>query len=212
MAKRLTVVISQSATRHNQAADAEERLLSELMMAPGMDATLVGSLDSVQIDSTDYLCLSGTGNQTLAVVSSLSFEQVAQQWARLQLAGQVVRRGQTSPVDQRRVIYFPLPSDTASTLQELRQLLLDQAVQTVGVTMPLSKSVQIIPPDAFRRSPAQTALGQGSGLPSSPLASIPSQPLPSQASVSPLGETPAEFEPEWPDLDRLVDDLDALDL
>ncbi|MEZ6074932.1 MAG: hypothetical protein R3C56_04410 [Pirellulaceae bacterium] len=59
MAARLTVVISQSSIRHSQATDAEERLLSELMMTAGLDATLIGALDNVQIDSTDYLCLSG---------------------------------------------------------------------------------------------------------------------------------------------------------
>lgn len=219
MAKRLTVIISQSSMRHSQAADAEERLLTELMMAAGMDATLVGPLDTVQIDSTDYLCLSASRNQTLAVVTSLSFEQLAEQWERLQLGGQVVRMGQTGRVGQRRVIYFPLSSDTAATLEELRQLLVDQAVKTVDVIMPLGKINQVSPGDVpLARSSARAAAGKSSGsdaAPASPAPSLPGppqQPLPSQLPVSRHSQAQAEPDEEWPDLDRLVDDLDALDL
>lgn len=214
MAKRLTVIISQSSMRHSQAADAEERLLTELMMAAGMDATLVGPLDNVQIDSTDYLCLSASSNQTLALVSSLSFEQVAQQWERLQLGGQVVRMGQTGRVGQRRVIYFPLSSDTAAILEQLRQLLVDQAVKTVDVIVPLGKLNKKSPGEVpLTSSPARTATGlSSSGSGSASSAPSPPLPLPAQSPVNRPGEAQAELDDEWPDLDRLVDDLDALDL
>lgn len=216
MAKRLTVIISQSSMRHSQAAEAEERLLTELMMAAGMDATLVGSLDSVQVDSTDYLCLSAASNQTLALVSSLSFEQVSQQWERLQLGGQVVRLGQTGRVGQRRVIYFPLSSNTAATLEDLSQLLFDQAVKTVEVIMPLGKNNRVRPSDVpLASSPARPAAGKPSDSESSSSSPAPSQPplpLPAHASVNRRSEAQAELDEEWPDLDRLVDDLDACDL
>lgn len=211
MANRLTVIISQASMRHSQAAEVEERLLTELMMTAGIDATLVGSLDSVQIDSTDYLCLSGFGNQTLAVVSTLSFEQVAQQWARLQLSGQVVRLGQAGAIGQRRVVYFPLLSDTAATLEELRQLLADQAVKTVGVIMPLGKTPQVSP-RGLLNSPANADTGKHSSPQASPAPPAALQPLPAQAPVSRPSAPQAEPEEEWPELDRLVDDLDALDL
>lgn len=213
VAKRLTVIISQSSMRHSQAADVEERLLTELMMADGMDATLVGPLDSVQLDSTDYLCLSGFGSQTLAVVSSLSFEQVAQQWSRLQLGGQVVRMGQAGPMGLRRVVYFPLTSDVPATLRELGQLLLDQAVKVVGVIMPLGKTAQPLPRSLARSSsPAQISTGKSSDSGAAPSPPAASQPLPTQLPVSQPSEMHAQLEEEWPDLDRLVDDLDALDL
>ncbi len=221
MAKRLTVIISQSSSRHSQAADAEERLLSELIMAPGIDATLIGSLDNVQPDSTDYLCLSGFAGQTLAVVSSLSFEQVAQQWSRLQLSGHVVRMGQAGVPGQRRVIYFPLTSDTPAMLSELRQLLADQAVQTVGVLVPLGRAIAASSRSLPLISSSATVVGQPGGLPptaprqqtSQSSAEQPSanQPLASRSSELPESKLAAQEE-EWPDLDRLVDDLDALDL
>ncbi len=235
MAKRLTVIISQSSSRHSQAADAEERLLSELIMAPGIDATLVGSLDNVQPDSTDYLCLSGFAGQTLAVVSSLSVEQVAQQWARLQLNGKVVRMGQPGVAGQRRVIHFPLSSDTPGMLSELRQLLADQAVATVQVLMPLgSVPLGSVPLANPRRLPLVSASAQPLADESSgpPPAAVGQQALPRQApasrvpaspvAASPVPASPVTASPanqsaderagEWPDLDRLVDDLDALDL
>lgn len=212
MAKRLTVIISQSSMRHSQTADAEELLLTELMMAAGMDATLVGSLDQVQVDSTDHLCLSGSSGQTLAVVSSLTFQQVAQQWSRLQLAGQVVRMGQTGAMGQRRVIYFPLSSDTTATLRELRQLLVDQAVKTVEVIMPPGKLAPLSP----REVPlANASAPQVASPPRS------SQPLPAPAATQPPAaplpamqpaQSQVKIDEPWPALDRLVDDLDALDL
>ncbi len=196
--------------RHSQATDAEERLLTELIVAAGIDATLVGSLDGVQPDSTDYLCLSSFGNQTLAVVSSLSFEQVAQQWARLQLGGEVVRMGQASQTRQPRVVYFPLSLDTATTLAELRQLLVDQSVKTVGLIMPLGKTARDSPrSQPLASTPTQTIVAKpGDSYAASPRAA--SLPLPSQ--VPPPNDAQAEIDQQWPSLDRLVDELDALDL
>ena len=68
--------------RHSRASDVEEALLTELMMTPGLDATLVGSLDGVQLDSTDYLCLSSF-SQNLALVASLDVADGARHWERL---------------------------------------------------------------------------------------------------------------------------------
>ena len=59
MAARLTVIVSQSARREGRLVDIEETLVTELMMSPGMDATLVGPLENIRPDSTDYLCLNG---------------------------------------------------------------------------------------------------------------------------------------------------------
>lgn len=219
MAARLTVVISQSSIRHSQATDAEERLLSELMMTAGLDATLIGSLDNVQIDSTDYLCLSGFANQRLALVSALSLEEVAEQWGRLQLGGQVVRMGEAGSAVGRRVYFFSLSSNIESTLAQLRQLLRDQAVKTVDVIMPLGKTSQSAAsprdsgsnPSGPRPSPpgrqtSPTELSQRSTVdPVMPAASIPVHSIAQREPVE-------ESEQQWPDLDQLVDDFDALDL
>lgn len=212
MAARLTVIISQSPIRHSQATEAEELLLTELMMTSGMDATLIGSLDQVQPDSTDYLCLTGFNSQSLAIISALSYEQVVEQWSRLQLGGRVVRVGQAADVPGRRIYYFGLLSNTDSTLAALRQLLLDQTVRTIDVIMPLGKPARApLKPQAdvnaeVTPSPMVT--------PSAPPARMHSPQTPPSANdrrdwtSSSLGESGDE----WPHLDQLVDDFDALDL
>ena len=201
MAARLTVVISQSSIRHSQATDAEERLLSELMMTAGLDATLIGALDNVQIDSTDYLCLSGFARQPLALVSALSLEEVTEHLARLQLGGQVVQVGQASSTTERRIYYFSLSSNIESTLTQLRQLHSDQSVKTVDVLLPLgniasSRESGSNPSGSQPSPPARTSL---------PAAAIPVQAVGQRQPME-------ESEQQWPDLDRLVDDFDALDL
>ncbi len=219
VAARLTVVISQSSIRHSQATDAEEQLLGELMMTAGLDATLIGSLDNVQIDSTDYLCLSGFASQRLALVSALSLEEVAEQWRRLQLGGQVVRVGEAGSATGRRIYYFALSSNVESTLAELRQLLSDQSVKTVDVLMPLGKTAQ---PAASSHDSGSMPSGSQTPLPvhQPPLKKLSNRPasepaLPA-ASIpvhsTAQGDSGDESEEQWPDLDRLVDDFDALDL
>ena len=205
MAARLTVVISQSSIRHSQATDAEERLLSELMMTAGLDATLIGSLDNVQIDSTDYLCLSGFARQPLALVSALSLEEVTEHWARLQLGGQVVQVGQAGSAAGRRIYYFSLSSNIESTLTQLRQLHSDQSVKTVDVLLPLGK---IAPTVASSRESGSTPSGSQPSPPAR--TSLPAAAIPVQAVGQP--QPVEESEQQWPDLDRLVDDFDALDL
>ncbi len=175
------------------------------MMTAGLDATLIGSLDNVQIDSTDYLCLSGFANQRLALVSALSLEEVAEQWRRLQLGGRIVQLGEASSAAERRVYYFSLLSSIESTLAQLRQLLSDQAVKTVDVIMPLGKAAQPL-------TNPQPPNSKPSGSQSSPSTrtTLPASPIPVHAAA--LREPVEESEQQWPDLDQLVDDFDALDL
>lgn len=174
------------------------------MMTAGLDATLVGSLDKVQIDSTDYLCLSGFAAQRLALVSSLSLEEVAEQWKRLQLGGQVVQVGKVGSASGRRVYYFSLASNIESTLTELRQLLSDQAVKTIDLLMPLGKT-------ARSAVSSQSSAIKPSVSQSSPPTCItpPAAPIPFHAAQR---EPVVESEEQWPDLDQLVDDFDSLDL
>lgn len=211
MAARLTVIISQSAVRHSRASDAEEALLTELMMTPGLDATLVGSLDGVQRDSTDYLCLSSF-SQNMALVASLGVNEVARHWERLGLDGHIIPVGHANGTPGRRVYYLPLELGPASILAHLKQLLIDRSVQTISLSLPVMAKpkslVEAIDPIAathptLNSSTAAVAQGAISKMPPAD-----QQPLTRNA-VEP---EPEASEPQWPDLDRLVDDFDALDL
>ncbi len=215
MASRLTVIISQSAVRHGRNTDTEEALLTELMMTAGLDATLVGSLDGVQLDSTDYLCLSGF-TQHIALVTSLSAKQVAEHWERLQLGGQVVQVGQAGERSGRRVYYLPLELGIQPILAQLKQLLVDRTVQTVGLSFPV-KSLPVASnpakpasaPSATERSDAVRSADATSGSPR--IIPAVAQRESSDANARQVDDT-GQSDAEWPDLDRLVDEFDALDL
>ncbi len=207
MATRLTVVISQAAVRSSSAADAEESLLTALMMTSGLDATLVGSLDSIHLDSTDYLCLSGF-TQSLAIVSALNFDAVAEHWQRLRLPGEVTQLGSAANVASRRVYYFPIDRGTQTIVDQLQQLLIDRSVQTVNVMLPgrtpsvatqiLANSQNVVVPHSSTPRFAPTP-ELDSSRPNRALADsfVDSTPIP---------------ESEWMDLDQLIDDFDTLDL
>ncbi len=197
MPTRLTVVIAQSAVRSSRATEAEETLLTELMMTAGLDATLVGSLESIQADSTDYLCLSGF-TQSLALVSTLSFEAASAQWQRLQLPGEVTMVGGSTSGKTPRVYYFPLELGTPELLSRLRQLLVDRSIQTVSVALPISKPVSTERIESkFKESPDAPAAIVETGRSAAASSGADSTPIP---------------ESEWLDLDRLIDDFDTLDL
>ena len=211
MAARLTVIISQSASGHSRANDAEEALLTELMMTPGLDATLVGSLDGVQVDSTDYLCLSSFA-QNLALVAALDVTEVAQHWERLGLDGHIIPVGHANGTPGRRVYYLPLELGTASILAHLKQLLIDRSVQTVSLSLPVMAKPKVAAETSVPNAIAHTNFPSSSGNmvhESIPQTHPSDQHILARKSV----ELPPEaMEPQWPDLDRLVDDFDALDL
>ncbi len=143
MAARLTVIVSQSAIREGRLVDLEETLVTELMLAAGMDATLVGPLELIRPDSTDFLCLTGF-QHSLAFVSWLDEQQVREHWGRLGLSG-VVRcagaAGDERTASGRVIYYFPLSmaTGTETVLQGMRDLQRDRSVKTVGVALPTTK-------------------------------------------------------------------------
>ncbi len=198
MAPRLTVIISQSSSGHAQARDVEEELLTQLLLAPGLDATLTASLDSIQPEHTDYLCLSGV-TQSLALVSSLDYQQVVTQWERLQLGGEVIPFGQLATGVERRVYFFPLRLGAATIVAQLKQLLSAMSVQTVKLSLPIAVSANVV-------AAAEPALPRKI-IPKATTATT----IPTLSNTSPNPDSLPETDVEWPELEKLVDDFDALD-
>jgi len=217
VASRLTVVISQSAAGQAHYTEMEEALLAELMMTAGLDATLVGPLERVQVDSTDYLCLSGFA-QSIALVSAIPAEAVAQHWKRLALPGQVLPVGQEQPSRERRVYFLPLELGVLLIIEQLKQLLADRNVRTVGLSLPLvSKSGAAV-------GVSQSSVAGMEAIEPIPVKQPPvgvrprgsSDTVPAESSGADLRGAPMlqpeSYDLEWPNLDQLVDDFDALDL
>lgn len=233
MSARLTVIICQSTVRAGLAADLEETLVAELMMTPGFDATMIGPLESVEADGTDFLCLSSF-NHSLVLLTWLPRGEAQQHWDRLGLAGSVIAvpsNGQNvadAPENpsSRRVFHIQLTEETdpKSALQTLGQLLASRQVKTVGIGgigMPAAKNTA-------RKDSSVEAEGKGaSATIQQPLnvrdKQITERPVLAQheiATEQPV--TPATGEPtpsqdsiedeEWRHLDKLVDDFEELDL
>lgn len=226
MAPRLTVIISQSTGGQSRARDAEEALLAELLSAPGLDATLTASLNVIQPDQTDFLCLSSL-TQSLALVSSLDYDQVVAEWERLQLGGQVLRVGSTPQGAERRVYYFSLETETAAIVLQLKQLLSDMSVQTVNVQLPIASNNRTTLPSSPTTAPNNSglvALGQplrtnaaSGGAGEHSTTTTPGNSVNTEIAAVPQDASAPTSIPqddstiEWPDLEKLVDDFDALD-
>lgn len=200
MAARLTVVVSQSAMRDSHASDLEETLTAELMMTAGLDATMIGPLEHVKQEDTDYICLNSF-NHSFALVSWLPSEHVREHWNRLGLEGEVV--GLSDPPSKgngHRVFYLQLnPSaQLPAIVSQLRELLQQRNVKTVSIQL-------TSPPVATSRKASAPA--------PKPEASTPAdQPKPASQPLASHNPYDDESEEEWKHLDQLVDDFDQLDL
>jgi hypothetical protein len=209
MAIRLPVIITQSESRDQRASDIEESLVAELIMADGLDATLVGPLVRLLPDSTDMLCLKGFTHD-LALLGWMPIEQADAWWRAngmtgvfvpLQGAGATSASGKLTngaPQLGRRIAYLQLEytSDPGCICDSLRARLHDMRIKPTGVVpLPVVPSSSATP--AVKRNQRTTVEN-----------TIVASATPSVGKAS----SQAADDDEWPQLDRLVDDLDALDL
>jgi hypothetical protein len=219
MAPRLTVIVSQSAQRDAARVDVEETLVAELMMSPGLDATLIGPIESILPDSTDFLCLSSF-NHNIGFVSWLDQETVAAHWRRLGLAGGIgAPGGLVIGEGKPRIYFFRIEGSQAgpNVLRQLQELQADRSVRTVSIGLASSQT-----PNAADRKESAPAVR----LPvvaSTPLAKTPTRAEFDAEAVEGVARQAASRrysieedevvdEERWQDLDQLVDDLDAFDL
>ncbi len=75
MAKRLSVVVSQSPSRNPAKRKLEEDIVARLLFEPGIDVTIVPNLYDIKPDSSGMLALKGVGGNM--VVCSWLFERAA---------------------------------------------------------------------------------------------------------------------------------------
>lgn len=226
LAARLTVVVSQAFTRNQAATHLEETLVAELMMTPGLDATMIGPLENVQLDDTDFLCLSSF-RYTFAFVSWHETSEVQHHWRRMGLNARIRRidrsdaGGDASPqesggVSAQSVIHFQLTPDSQipQLLAEMQRILRDRNVKTVGISLGgLSEK---------NASFKETASSDGSAKVSQPPALTEKRPEQQPADRYRVKDSErtdtgsqdglSQEDEQWQHLDRLVDDFDALDL
>lgn len=226
MAARLTVVVSQTASRDPAATDLEETLVAELMMRAGLDATMVGPLEHIQPDDTDFLCISSF-NYSFVVVSWLPSEAIEEQWERLGLSGSVqpiplggengqsvgqsaVKDSEVTANSGKKIFHLQLTREAKldAMINRLAELLDSRQVKTVGIDLAASGDIIRAQPVKVVRSPQSVdSKEQAETVP----AAVEKPSVDVQASSKPVGQLEEDDE-QWQHLDKLVDDLDELDL
>ncbi len=214
MAPRLNVIISQPATRDSHSTELEEKLIGELIMSQGLDANLVGPLEHIAPDSTDWLCLNGFRG-SLALISWMETEQIAEHWSRLGLTGTVRKFGTPGSPGQ-SIIHIPVAVDSTveKLTADLLKILDDRSVKTVGISMPMPVAKTPAEPAPKHQNGAKTDAALRSAESHAQDAALqnhtPQQASPSRRSAAPE-QTKFDSEDDWASLDHLIDELDAFD-
>ena len=218
MAARLPLILSQPAKRDATAVELIENIVAAALLLPKLDANLIGDINSIEPGSTDHLCLQGhTRDVILASFLDLATAQTS--WTRLGQGGQFVDCQQSadsirqlaSNVNGRRVFYFQLTHSLriSRLLDQCQELVAAQAVQLVSIQLgsasPAAKGglpIIVKPTSTATSKPTNGHSHQG-----------PASTQATSGSPSYSAPKPAENDEEdWSSIDKLVDELDALDI
>lgn len=225
MAVRLPLILSQPAKRDATATELIENIVAAALLLPKLDANLIGDISTIEPGSTDHLCLQGHGRDVI-LSSFLDMGSAANAWTRLGQGGQFIDCHQStasirqlaSSAGERRVFYFQLSHSLkiSKLLDQCQELVAAQAVQLVSIQLGganprVSSSLPIL----AKPTPALT-----NGHAHSQQPSVPTTPQPQAASMSKshsagsgASASPANDDDEdWSSIDKLVDELDALDI
>lgn len=222
MAARLPVVVSQSVRREPQAVSCEENLITELMFTPGLDATLIGPLETIASGSTDHLCLEGFKGP-FSLLSWVSANDCRQQLSRLGISGMIFDHdsGVSSgiPIENsiahetnntRRIEFFQLRTDAKPSkwIELLKQRLEVREVKAFQIQ--LSGKALTLPTVPLAAATSVTK----DELPSSRPPLVPlihSQRV--EKSIAKLERVDLDCDDEaWVHLDTLMEDLDRADV
>lgn len=145
MAARLPVVVSQSLRRDPSAVTCEEDLVTELLFTTGLDATLIGPLETIQAGSTDHLCLEGLKGP-FALLTWGEVSKSRQELLRLGIHGSLCDRDSDSfsvvfiaesesMNHDRRIDHYQLRRETKPShlIAQLKQTLVSQDVKAFQI-------------------------------------------------------------------------------
>ena len=223
MAARLPLILSQPAKRDATAVELIENIVAAALLLPKLDANLIGDISSIEPGSTDHLCLQGhTRDVILASFLDLATAQTS--WARLGQGGQFVDCQQsTEAIRQlagsasgRRVFYFQLTHSlrVSRLLDQCQELVAAQAVQLVsiqlggavgGAAQPAKGNLPIVvkPVSAPMLKPTNGHAHSGPAV---------TQAANSTNKYTPPKPADNDSDEDWSSIDKLVDELDALDI
>jgi hypothetical protein len=234
MPARIPLVISQPAMKHAAADDCVENAVAAAMLVAGVDANLIGDIESIAVGSTDHLCLQGL-TRDIVLCAFLSAERAQQALNRLSIAGRWVdfaadaaalRTSQSPAIAERRIFFYPLtPGQSVNDLLDrCQQLVAAQKQPLVHIQLGSLRQAPaldaVTPATAASKvrisRPAPPAAIPEAASPEVMLPKMMNQPQSAAQAAQPLRSVPEEEDdltrPQWDAIDRLVDDLDALDL
>ena len=212
MANRIPVVISQHERRAGSIADYEEQLITRIVMESGLDATLIADLKSIELDTTDHLCIEGLkGDFALATWESVPY--VCNHLHRLGIpqleiipvdGSPKMQSGDVQSQPPKRIFMIALATDISldSTIKTLKDLLLSRStpVFSLGGSVGSNKrNVAALPSivDSKQLPPALTNITANSSRVDAP-----------KQTVSALSTVDANF----PNIDQLMDELDRFEI
>lgn len=226
MAVRLTVVMVHSPPAIAGAQQLAESAVGEMIGRPGIDLTLIGSLDQIAEASTDALTLESiTGD--VAVLDWRTPQQLIDQLASIGFHGSRARHGndmEAEPAVQgtRKIYAFDLKEidDAKQLCKSVQDLLATRQVKTVSIAGPSIAGK----PNQASMPLISTAVSKGtSAAKAGPVAiQAPAAPATPESLPKPAAQSP-ELQAAKPrqanqatnqptiDLDDLVDQLDQLD-
>lgn len=242
MAVRLPVILSQPARRDAATTDLVETLVAAALLIPGLDANLIGDIHTLEPGSTDHVCLLGhTRDVVLASFLELSEARAAWQrlgqsghFVDLSQDEAEVRASLRTAAPARKVFYYQLTigQPVERLLDRCRQLLAAQQVSLVSIQLsgsgangPAAAGGRPMAPLASQVTQAERAPASQPGAAARPVSGMQAvSPTTSQAQPAPRAEPASgsdwgqavsaglDDSAEWSALDKLVDDLDAMDL
>ncbi len=191
MAVRLTVVIVQAAQRDHRMSDLEEQVLTLVMLENNLDAVFVGSLEQMDKDGTDALCLSKVPAGSV-IVSWLDLDSANQCIARLGLPWRLAEQAGPSTMRFRKL-----------ELSQTAQQVVSELLQTLKLANLKTMQISLAPPPVAKSNPVQIQTGSVQAQSPTANAGINIQPE--------KRDTTDRLSPRDA-LDQLVDDLEAMDL
>ena len=216
MAIRIPVVISQHERRSGSIADYEEQLITRIVMENGLDATLIADLKSIELDTTDHLCLEGLkGDFALATWESSHY--VCNHLHRLGIPSVEIIPVDGSPKTQsgdagvqpsKKILFISLATNISVdvTIKTLKDVLLARSTPVFSLGAPIHRNKPVpTVPESTTQLPRQTSSS-----------SVPTSKVEGTASIR--KDTPmllpmaVSADAEFPNIDQLMNELDQFEI
>ncbi len=216
------MVISQHERRSGSIADYEEQLITRIVMESGLDATLIAELKSIELETTDHLCIEGLkGDFALATWESPQY--VCTHLHRLGIPAVEIIPVDGSPKTtsgdvglhpSKKILFISLSTNMSvdATIKTLKDLLTARSTPVFSIGAPIHRGKPVpmshettMSPKTTEQPPRQKATT--ADMPTEIVSHLKNRVEISRPTVSVVSDN-AEF----PNIDQLMDELDQFEI